>query len=57
MHHVSIVSALKSVGEKDTSFTHRKKIAKVNGIKLYVGTAKQNVKLLTLLKKGNLKKA
>ena len=57
VHHVSIVSALKSVGEKDTSFTHRKKIAKANGIKLYVGTAKQNVKLLTLLKKGNLKKA
>lgn len=52
----SIVDALKSQ-KIDSSFTHRRKIAIANGIKLYVGTAKQNTKLLTLLKQGKLKKA
>lgn len=52
----SIVTALKSVGENDTSFEHRKKIAGANGIKLYVGTANQNTSLLKLLKQGQLVK-
>lgn len=50
----SIVSALSSVGEKDTSLAHRKEIAKANGFSLYVGTAKQNTDLLYLLKQGKL---
>jgi hypothetical protein len=50
----SIVTALKSVGENDTSFAHRKKIASANGINLYVGTATQNTQLLKLLKSGKL---
>lgn len=49
----SIVSALKSIGVK-SSFAHRTKIAKKNNIKLYVGTAKQNTKMLDLLKAGKL---
>lgn len=53
----SIVSALESVGERDTSFAHRKRIAIANGIKDYSGTVKQNLKLLDLLKKGLLSKA
>ena len=51
----SIVDALKSI-KVDSSFSHRKKIAKANGIKLYLGTAKQNSTLLKLLKEGKLKK-
>lgn len=53
----SIVTALAAVGEKDTSLTHRKKIALVNSIKDYKGTAAQNTKMLNLLKQGKLKKA
>jgi hypothetical protein len=53
----SIVDALGAVGEKDTSKTHRTKIASANGISKYSGTAAQNTKLLTLLKKGKLIKA
>lgn len=49
----SIVAALNSIGAT-SSFSYRKKIAKANGIKLYVGTAKQNTTLLSLLKKGKL---
>lgn len=49
----SLVDALKSVGVTST-FANRKKIAKANGIKLYVGTSKQNTKMLNLLKKGEL---
>jgi hypothetical protein len=52
----SIVEALKSVGEKDTSFSHRKQIAVANGIKNYGGTAVQNTTMLNLLKQGRLKK-
>lgn len=52
---VSIVDALRSIGV-DATFKHRKAIAKANGIKLYVGTAKQNGTLLSLLKAGKLKK-
>jgi hypothetical protein len=50
---VSIVDALVSLGI-DASFTHRKKIAKANSITAYVGTAKQNTKMLNLLKAGKL---
>ena len=52
----SIVSALAAVGEKDTSFSHRSVIAKVNGITGYSGTAAQNTTMLNLLKQGRLKK-
>lgn len=52
----SIVDALGAVGEKDTSLTHRKKIATNNGIKNYTGTAAQNSKMLQLLCQGKLKK-
>lgn len=53
----SIVTALKAVGETDTSFTHRKKIATANSISNYKGTAAQNRAMLNLLKKGKLIKA
>lgn len=49
----SLVDALKSIGATNT-YAYRKKIAKANGIKAYIGTASQNTKLLTLLKKGKL---
>lgn len=50
----SLVTGLRYVGEEDTSFTHRKKIAQANGIGFYVGTAVENTKLLKLLKQGKL---
>lgn len=53
----SIISGLAAVGEKDTSYSHRAKIAKANGIAGYAGTAKQNIKLLDLLKQGKLIRA
>jgi len=53
---VSIVSALAVVGEKDTSFAHRSKIAMENGITKYSGTAAQNTTMLNLLKQGRLKR-
>ena len=49
----SFVDALKKRGVK-SSMAFRKKIAKANGIKNYTGTAKQNSKLLNLMKKGKL---
>lgn len=52
----SIVDALKSL-KIDSSFSFRRKIAKANGIKVYLGTASQNIKLLNLLKQGKLKRA
>ena len=51
----SIKEALKKIGV-DNSLSFRKKIAKVNNIKAYVGTAKQNLQMLDLLKKGELLK-
>ena len=54
---VSIVTALKAVGESDTSYTHRKKIATANNIGGYSGTAMQNTQMLNLLKLGQLVKA
>jgi len=53
----SLVTALAAVGEKDTSYTHRKKIAVANGISNYSGKASQNTTLLNLLKNGKLIKA
>lgn len=50
---ISVVDALKSL-KIDSSYTYRKKIATVNGIKAYIGTSKQNTKMLELLKKGKL---
>lgn len=49
----SIVDTLKSIGV-DSSFANRKKIAKANGISIYVSSAKQNISLLTKLKAGKL---
>ena len=49
----SFVDALKKRGVS-ASMSFRKKIASVNGIKNYTGTAKQNSKLLHLMKKGKL---
>jgi hypothetical protein len=52
----SIVDALKSVGERDTTFNHRKAIAKANGITNYEGSVIQNRKMLELLNSGKLVK-
>lgn len=49
----SIVDALKSL-KVDSSFAYRSKVAKANGIKLYVGSAGQNSKMLQKLKSGTL---
>ena len=49
----SIVDALKSI-KVDSSFSYRKRIAKVNGISAFVGLPSQNRKMLELLKKGIL---
>lgn len=49
----SLVDALKAL-KINSSLDNRKKIAKANGIKGYSGTAKENAKLLELLKKGKL---
>lgn len=53
---LSFVDALNGAGIKST-FANRVKIAKANGIKVYIGTSKQNTKLLKLLKAGKLIKA
>lgn len=49
----SIVESLKSIGEK-SDYDYRVKIATVNGIKNYVGTSVQNIKLINVLKNGKL---
>lgn len=49
----SIVDYLKSK-KVDSSFANRKKIATAHGIKNYSGTADQNEKLLTLVKKNGI---
>lgn len=53
--YTSLVDALNSI-KVNSSFTNRTKIAKANGITLYLGTSGQNTKLLDLLKQGKLKK-
>jgi len=50
---VSIVDILKSLNI-NSSFSNRRTIAKINGITTYLGTAKQNNKLVELIKKGKL---
>jgi len=50
---VSIIDALKSIGV-DSSRSYRTQIAKANGITPYLSTAKQNTKMLSLLKEGKL---
>ena len=52
----SLVDALKSLSI-NSSKNNRKKIANLNGIKNYKGSASQNTKLLNLLKKGKLIKS
>lgn len=49
----SFVDALKSIGVS-TTISYRTKIAKANGITLYLLLPNQNTKLLNLLKKGKL---
>lgn len=49
----SFVNALKQINE-NTSFENRKRIANLNGIVNYVGSANQNLELLQLLKDGRL---
>jgi GH25 family lysozyme M1 (1,4-beta-N-acetylmuramidase) len=49
----SLVDALKSLGI-NSGKNNRKRIAVLNGIKNYSGTATQNTRLLNLLKKGKL---
>lgn len=49
----SIIDALNSLGI-DSSMSNRKRIAAVNGIADYTGTAVQNTKILLLLKQGYL---
>ena len=50
---VSIVDALKSIGE-NSGFAYRKKIAAANSMAGYVGTPKENIKMLSLLRRGLL---
>ena len=52
----SIVAALNAIGV-NSSYANRKLIAKENGITGYIGSAKQNTQMLTLLKAGKLKRA
>lgn len=49
----SIVDGLKSI-KVNSSFNNRKKIAKANGIGIYLSLGSQNIKLLKLLKAGKL---
>lgn len=50
----SIVDALKQINVS-SNYSFRKRLAELNGITNYKGTAEQNLKLLELLKKGLLK--
>lgn len=49
----SLVDALNQI-KVNSSFSYRSKLASKNGVKLYIGSASQNTKLLNLLKKGKL---
>lgn len=51
----SLVDALNAVGA-DSSYAYRKRIAAVNGVSSYSGSANQNTYLLLLLKQGKLVK-
>jgi len=50
----SIVDALNQI-KVDSTYNNRSRLAKLNGIKNYTGTATQNTNLLNLLKQGKLK--
>lgn len=52
---VSIVDALKDINAA-SDFNYRKKIAKKNNINFYIGSSKQNLLLLSMLKDGFLLK-
>ena len=49
----SIITAMKAIGA-DSSYTYRSKVAAVNGITNYTGTASQNLQMVSLLKQGLL---
>ena len=49
----SLVNALNEIGE-DISFENRRRLANLNGINNYVGSAAQNLEMLQLLKEGKL---
>lgn len=51
---VSIVDALNEIGI-DSSYNYRSKLAEINGINNYIGSAEQNTKMLEMLKNGTLK--
>lgn len=53
LNSYSIVDCLRSINV-DSSYSYREKIAKVNGIANYKGSAPQNDKLVSLGKKGKL---
>ena len=53
----SIVNALAAVGEKDTSYKHRQKIAAANGFANYCGKTMENLEMVRMLKDGKLKRA
>ena len=50
----SIVDALVQIGV-DASFENRKRLASLNGIDNYQGSARQNYEMLNLLRLGRLK--
>ena len=50
----SLVDALNEINI-DSSYKYREKLAKINNIANYRGTAEQNIKMLNLLKQGQLK--
>lgn len=50
----SFVDALVQIGV-DASFQNRSRLARLNGIDNYIGSAKQNLELLHLLKEGRLR--
>ena len=51
----SIIAGLKENGYK-SNYNYRSLIAQVNNIRNYAGTAKQNIKMLDMLKAGKLAK-
>lgn len=53
MKTTSIVTYLQSIGE-NSNFSNREKLAAKYGIKGYKGTASQNTKLLSLMRKGSV---
>lgn len=53
----SLSNALRSVGEKDVSFEHRRKIASANGITNYLSMPTQDAELFGRFRTGKLNKA